>query len=100
MIGGATRVRIDYDVPETFNMASVLVDKHVAEGRGDHVAIYYRDDAITYRQLQRRVDRAGNTLRNHGIEIEDRVILLTADGPQFVEAYLGAMKIGAVPVPL
>ena len=93
-------VAIDYDVPESFNMASVLVDKHVAEGRGDRVAIYHRDETISYRDLQRRVNQAGNMLRNRGIEIEDRVILLMADKPEFIETYVGAMKIGAVPVPI
>lgn len=93
-------VKIDYEVPETFNMATVLVDKHVEEGRGDRVAIYHGDDTITYRELQRRVNKAGNMLRDRGIEIEDRVILLMADRPQFIETYVGAMKIGAVPVPI
>ncbi|MPZ13396.1 MAG: benzoate-CoA ligase family protein [Chloroflexi bacterium] len=93
-------VTIDFDIPETFNMATVLVDRHVAEGRGDRTAIHYGDESITYRGLQRRVNRSGNVLRDHGIGIEDRVILLMADRPQFVEAYVGTMKIGAVPVPV
>lgn len=91
---------LDIDVPETFNMATVLVDRHLAEGRGDRVAIYYRDQIITYGDLLRRVNRAGNALRNHGIEIEDRVILFMADQPAFIESFVGAMKIGAVPVPI
>ena len=91
---------IDFDVPETFNMATVLVDRHVEEGRGDRVAIYYGDETITYRELQRRVNKAGNMLRGGGIEIEDRVMLLMADRPQFIETFVGAMKIGAVPVPV
>ncbi|HEY3117802.1 MAG TPA: benzoate-CoA ligase family protein [Chloroflexota bacterium] len=91
---------LDIEVPETFNMATVLVDRHVAEGRGDRVAIYYRDQSITYADLLRRVNRAGNALRKHGIEIEDRVILFMADQPAFIESYVGAMKIGAVPVPI
>jgi len=91
---------IDFDVPETFNMATVLGDRHVEEGRGDRVAIYYGDETITYRELQRRVNKAGNMLRGGGIEIEDRVMLLMADRPQFIETYVGAMKIGAVPIPV
>ena len=35
-----------------------------------------------------------------GVEQEQRVALLLPDGPEFVAAFLGAMKIGAVPVPL
>lgn len=92
--------KLDVEIPETFNMATVLVDRHVDEGRGDTVAIYSGDEVITYRELLERVNRTGNMLRNHGIEIEDRVILFMADRPQFIESYVGAMKIGAVPVPI
>ncbi|MBM2811033.1 MAG: benzoate-CoA ligase family [Chloroflexi bacterium] len=95
-----TRVKIDYDVPDTFNMATILVDNHVDQGRGDRVAIYFGDEAITYRELQQRSNRAGNMLRARGTEIENRVVLLIADRPQFVETFLGTMKLGAVPVPI
>jgi benzoate-CoA ligase family protein len=93
-------IDFSFDVPETFNMATLLVDRHVEEGRGDRVAIYSGDERITYRELQRRVNRAGNMLRNEGIEIEDRVIILMSDRPEFVETYVGSMKMGAVPVPV
>jgi benzoate-CoA ligase len=91
---------LDVEIPETFNMATTLVDRHVHEGRGNQVAIYCGDEVIIFAELLRRVNRAGNMLRNHGIEIEDRVILFTADRPEFIESYVGAMKIGAVPVPI
>jgi benzoate-CoA ligase len=93
-------VNLDVEIPETFNMATTLVDRHVQEGRGDQPAIYCGDEVITYAELLRRVNRAGNMLRDQGIEIEDRVILFMADRPQFIESYVGAMKIGAVPVPI
>jgi benzoate-CoA ligase family protein len=92
--------RLLFDVPDTFNMATTLVDRHVEEGRGDRVAIYFDDERITYRDLLRRVNRAGNLLRDQGVRIEERVVLLMADRPEFVEVYVGAMKIGAVPVPI
>jgi len=89
-----------FDIPDTFNMATALVDRHIEEGRGDRVAIYFEDAQITYRELQQRVNRAGNLLRDLGVRIEERVLLLLADRPEFVESYVGAMKIGAVPVPI
>jgi benzoate-CoA ligase family protein len=94
------QTQLRFEVPETFNMATALVDRHVEEGRGDRVAIYFRDEAITYRALHERVNRAGNALRAQGIDVEQRVVLFMADRPEFMEAYLGAMKIGAVPVPI
>jgi benzoate-CoA ligase len=93
-------VKINYDIPETFNIASVLVDRHVEEGRGDRVAFYCGDQTVTFAELQHRVNKVGNMLRARGIGVEDRVAILTADRIEFVETYLGAMKIGAIPLPL
>jgi len=46
------------------------------------------------------VDRTGNALRALGIEPEQRVALVLPDSPEFVAAFLGAIKIGAIPVTL
>ena len=46
------------------------------------------------------MNRAGNALGAAGIEPEQRVAIVVHDGPEFVAAFLGAMKIGAVPVPM
>ena len=87
-------------VPETFNAATHFVDRNVAEGRGGHVAIECGDARITYDEVLRRVNRCGNALRGVGVGPEDRVLLLLLDGPEFVYSFFGAIKIGAVPVPL
>ena len=87
-------------VPETFNAASHFVDRNVAEGRGGHVAVECGDVRLTYDEVLRGVNRSGNALRAIGVRPEDRVLLLLHDGPEFVFAFFGAIKIGAVPVPL
>ena len=46
------------------------------------------------------VDRTGNALRALGIEPEQRVALVLPDSPEFVAAFLGTIKIGAIPVTL
>jgi len=81
-------------------MVSVLLDRHVAEGRGERTAIKTPEKSITYRELNRLTNRVGNALRTLGVEMEQRVALLLPDSPSFIAAFLGAMKIGAVPVPL
>jgi benzoate-CoA ligase len=87
------------DLPRTFNLADRLVDQNVHEGRGDQVAIIYRDQEITYREILDRVNRAGNALRWLGTRIEHRVFILMPDCPEFHYIFLGALKLGAVPVP-
>ncbi|HEY7063568.1 MAG TPA: benzoate-CoA ligase family protein [Chloroflexota bacterium] len=88
------------DVPERFNMATALVDRHLEAGRGDQVAVYYGDQQLSYWDLAALVNRTGNGLRSLGLGLEDRVVLLLPDCPEFISTFLGAMKIGAVPVPV
>jgi len=87
-------------VPETFNQAAFLTDRHLAEGRGEKVAIYYLEERITYKELVERANRVGNALRELGIGPEDRVIIALWDSPALVYTYLGSMKIGAIPIPV
>jgi acyl-coenzyme A synthetase/AMP-(fatty) acid ligase len=84
-----------------FNIASVLVDRHVEEGRGERPAIrLLHGRTVTYRELSSEANRAGQVLRRAGVDVEQRVALLLPDGLAFVAAFLGALRIGAVPVPL
>jgi benzoate-CoA ligase len=88
-------------IPRDFNVATYMVDRNVAEGRADNVAIEFGDERITYRQVQDRVNRVGNALRDAlGVRLEERVLLLLLDCPEFVYAFFGAIKIGAVAVPI
>jgi benzoate-CoA ligase family protein len=87
-------------VPDTFNQAEFLLDRHLREGRAKNIAAYYENQKITYAELATMVNRTGNALRDLGVEIENRVMLILPDCPEYLYSYLGAMKIGAVPVPV
>jgi benzoate-CoA ligase family protein len=87
-------------IPRIFNAARAFIDEHVHQGRGGNIALYYEDKKITYRDVQKEVNKMGNSLLDLGVEIEERVSLLLLDRPEFVYSFFGAMKIGAVPVPL
>src|SRR5437763_15169435 len=90
-----------YDaLPRRFNAAAHFVDRPVAAGRGERTALGCDGRRITYREVHAQVNRLGNALRRLGVRMEDRVPLLLPDGPEFVYAFWGASKIGAVPVPL
>ncbi len=88
------------EIPDRFNAASFFVDRNVAEGRGDKVAFFCEDRTITYGQLQELMNRVGNALLDLGVEMEDRVLLLLLDGVEFVAAFFGAIKVGAIPIPV
>jgi len=85
--------------PELFNLASCFVDRHVSEGRGARTAIVYTGRHVSYAEVAVQVNQAGNALRRAGVEPGDRVMIVLPDSPEFVAAYFGAMKIGAVAVP-
>lgn len=87
-------------IPEQFNVATAFVDHHLAEGRGERVALRWREEAITYAELAANVNRAGNVLRRLGVRPEERVLLVLLDSPAFAYCFWGAIKIGAVPVPV
>ncbi|MBW8866566.1 MAG: AMP-binding protein, partial [Acidobacteria bacterium] len=87
-------------LPETFNVATWFVDRNVAAGRGPRVAIECGDQRITYDEVLANVNRVGGGLRRLGVRPEERVALLLVDGPEFVYSFFGAIKIGAIPIPL
>jgi benzoate-CoA ligase family protein len=88
-------------LPPPFNAASYFVDRHLAEGRGERVAIECGAERIRYRELFECVNRLGHGLRNQlGVRPEERILLVTLDCPEMVYSFFAAMKIGAIPVPL
>jgi benzoate-CoA ligase family protein len=87
-------------LPETFNVATHFVDRNVQEGRGAKVAIECGDERVTYQQLLENTNRVGNALLALGVRPEERVLLLLLDTPEFLYSFFGAIKIGAVAVPV
>src|SRR5215831_5675383 len=86
---------------EMFNAASYFVDRHVGEGRGASIAIECGDRRVRYADLHERVNRTASALRDGlGVRPEERVLLLMLDEPEMVFAFFGAIKIGAVPIPV
>lgn len=88
-----------FEIPDKLNIAVELVDRNLQLGRGSKVAIYYQDQKLTYEDVYKSVNKAGNALKNLGIGLEDRVLVLAFDCPEFVSSFFGAIKIGAVPIP-
>jgi len=87
-------------LPKLFNVATYFVDRNVLEGRAENIAIECADERVTYRQLLERTNRAGNALRSLGVHAEERVLLLLLDSPEFLYSFFGAIKIGALAVPV
>jgi benzoate-CoA ligase family protein len=87
-------------LPAQFNVATWFVDRNVAEGRAGATAFRYEDRVLTYADVLELTNRTGNALRDLGIGMDDRVLVLCLDTPEFLGSFWGAIKIGAVPIPV
>jgi benzoate-CoA ligase len=84
------------EFPERFNMADYFLYHNVEEGRENKICLYFRDETYTYGETIRMANRAGNALCELGVEIEERVLIVLPDCPEFVWTWFGASRIGAV----
>src|ERR671923_1734087 len=87
-------------LPAQFNVAAWYVDRNVEEGRGPAPAFHCEGRTLTYADVQELSNRTGNALLDLGVAMEDRVLVLCLDAPEFLGAFWGAIKIGAVPIPV
>ncbi len=87
------------DIPEKLNMARLVVDFWAQHGRGQDVAIYYKDQQITYQDLKDMTDRFANAMHRLGISKGDTYLIRTPNQPEYMVSFLGGQKIGAVPIP-
>jgi benzoate-CoA ligase family protein len=83
-----------------FNACEYLLDRRVAAGDGQRVALTGPVGEVTYADLHDRVCRTAAGLREIGLRPEQRMLMVMADSPDFVVVYLAAMRIGAIPVPV
>src|SRR4028118_876661 len=88
---------MNVEFPERFNMSDYFLYHNVEEGREGKVCLYCEDEEYTYGDAVRMANRAGNAFRREcGVELEDRVLIVLPDCPEFVWTWFGASRIGAV----
>ena len=63
-------------------------------------AIIFKDEKITYLELNERANRASCWLQSLGIEKGDRVAAMLNNCPEFIELFLACARLGAIFVPL
>jgi 4-hydroxybenzoate-CoA ligase len=90
----------DLEKPEFFNAADYFIDRNIRQGRGHKVAIYTEYRNYTYSDLEKMINKTANGMRDIGIRVEDKVIILMLDIPQFYAIFWAAIKIGAIPIPV
>lgn len=88
---------LEFDFPTAVD----ALDHH-ATRRADHVAIHYGEtgEDVTYRELAERTDRIAGNLRRRGVEVGDRVSVLTTNPLAATLLMFGIWKAGAVYAPV
>ncbi len=86
------------------NMAYECVDRHVAAGFGEKIALHYfgndEEYTLTYRELKEKSDLWATVLKNKGVKKGDFVFVFLERHPDCHIAMLAAIKLGAIVGPL
>jgi long-chain acyl-CoA synthetase len=93
----------DEGVPATVEIPQIPVDgllRASAERLPDRTALIFFGARTSYAELDRAVDQFAHVLRSMGVEKGDRVSLHLPTSPAFVIAFMGAMRAGALAVPM
>ncbi|MFN7173103.1 MAG: acetate--CoA ligase [Thermaurantiacus tibetensis] len=87
----------------TLNVAANCLDRHVAAGHGERVAIIWEPDdpatpgrTLTYAELLEAVCRLANGLESLGVRRGDRVTIYLPMIPEAAVAMLACARIGAI----
>ncbi len=84
------------------NVSANCLDRHLAAGRGDRVALRWRGEVeaesrtLTYRQVHTEVCRVANLLKRLGVHRGDRVTIFLPMIPELPMAMLACARIGAI----
>ena len=98
----AERRNFSLEIPEYFNFATDVIGKWGQDTR--KLAMLWVDqqnevEQITFTQFAERSSRAANVFAQAGIAKGDRVLIMLPRIPEWWEAALGLMKLGAIPIP-
>jgi long-chain acyl-CoA synthetase len=87
----------DIDIP---NISLIQAFDQAVEKWKTKTALIFYGKKISYLELKDQIDRFATALYDLGIRKGDTVALFLLNSPQFVIAYFGALRIGAVLTPI
>src|SRR5712664_860193 len=88
------------DLPERYNVGADLIERNLRAGRDAKVAVHSAAGDVTYGDVFKLVCGAARGLLDLGVRREERVLIAGYDSPGWVATFLGAIRLGAVPVPI
>ena len=79
-------------------LSKIIEDK--ARQHPNHVVFQFRDDPITFEELNARINQAANGFLELGVKHGDKVAIMMPNSPEFLYVWFGLNKVGAVEVPV
>lgn len=80
---------------------STILDFNLEAGRGDKKAVITAEnEEWTYEDIHAATCRVSRHLVDEGVRRGERILLVLDDTPAFPAAFLGAMRMGAIPIPV
>jgi len=86
-------------VPARFNIADEFIARRARE-HPQRAAVLGSERRATYAELENEVNRVAQALRELGCQPRDRVLIVLPDSIEFIAAFFGTAKIGAIAVPV
>jgi benzoate-CoA ligase len=83
-----------------YNAAEDLIGRNLEAGREKKIAYIDEAGSYSYSELAERVDRCANALVREGVRPGDRIVICLLDTIDFPSCFLGAIKVGIVPIPI
>jgi len=85
--------------PARLNTAVELLDKNIAAGRGEKIAILSPDECWTYRELAAKSNQIAHILiEDTGLKSGNRVLLRSANNPMMVACWFAVLRAGGIVV--
>jgi benzoate-CoA ligase len=86
---------------QTTENVSTLLDANLDAGRAESTGVITSEDqSWSFSEIYRAVCRVASRLTEAGVRREERILLVLDDTPAFPAAFLGATRMGAVPIPV
>jgi len=80
------------------NLSSIITE--IVKETPNKTALMTGDTLISYEQLENNINHTANALLRKGVKIGDRVLIQIENHPEFVYCYFGAIRCGAIIVPV
>ncbi|HEY0281156.1 MAG TPA: AMP-binding protein, partial [Rhizomicrobium sp.] len=90
-----TLVRMRHVKPDATRTIVDIVEELAAK-KPANIAIFYQDRSVTYRQLDEGANRYARWAQAQGVRRGHAVVLLMENRPDYLMAWLGLLKLGAV----